>query len=128
MVPDVLDTVPKDVLEVEWKSGVKAEMGNTLTPTNVKNPPKVRWQAEEGALYTLCMTDPDAPSRKTPKYREWHHWLVVNIPGTDVKQGEVLSAYIGSGPPKDSGLHRYVIILYKQPKKLRCDEARLTNK
>lgn len=46
------------------------------------------------------MTDPDAPSRKEPKFREWHHWLVVNIPGNDVKKGETLSEYVGSGPPK----------------------------
>ncbi len=32
--------------------------------------------------------DPDAPSRKEPKFREWHHYLVVNIPGTDVSKGE----------------------------------------
>lgn len=47
--------------------------------------------------------DPDAPSRKDPKFREWHHWLVGNIPGFNVSQGEVLSEYVGSGPPKDSG-------------------------
>lgn len=31
---------------------------------------------------------------------EWHHWLVVNIPQNDVAKGEVLSEYVGSGPPK----------------------------
>lgn len=48
------------------------------------------------------MTDPDAPSRKEPKFREWHHWLVVNIPGNDITKGDTLSEYIGSGPPKVS--------------------------
>lgn len=71
--------------------------------------------------------DPDAPSRNNPKFREWHHWLVVNIPSTDVSKGEELSAYIGSGPPKDTGLHRYVYLIYKQPGKLTCDEKRLPN-
>ena len=35
VIPDVIDSVPKDVAEVSWDSGVKAEMGNILTPTQV---------------------------------------------------------------------------------------------
>ena len=51
----------------------------------------------------FSFVDPDAPSRKDPKFREWHHWLVANIPGNDIQSGEVLSEYVGSGPPKGSG-------------------------
>ena len=47
--------------------------------------------------------DPDAPSRTDPKFREWHHWLVGNIPGCDVSKGETLSQYVGSGPPPNTG-------------------------
>jgi phosphatidylethanolamine-binding protein len=60
------------------------------------------------------MTDPDAPSRENPKFREWHHWLVVNIPENNVSEGEIKSGYVGSGPPKGSSLHRYVFLVYKQ--------------
>jgi phosphatidylethanolamine-binding protein len=35
------------------------------------------------------MTDPDAPSRQSPKAGEWNHWLVVNIPENKLKMGEV---------------------------------------
>lgn len=41
--------------------------------------------------------------------------------------GEVLSDYVGSGPPQGTGLHRYVFLLYKQPKKLDFSEKRLPN-
>lgn len=58
---------------------------------------------------------------------QWHHWLVGNIPGNDVAQGETLSAYVGSGPPEGTGLHRYVFLIYKQNGKLTFDEPRLTN-
>lgn len=75
----------------------------------------------------LFFPDPDAPSRKEPTYREWHHWLVGNIPGNNVDQGDVLSAYIGSGPPPDTGLHRYVFLVYKQNGKINFDEKRLPN-
>lgn len=102
---------------------MSVNLGNVLTPTQVKDRPTVEWKAEEGEFYTLCMTDPgtrkhnvyrsqnkvvfsDAPSRKTHEYREWHHWLISNIPGSDISKGEILSDYVGSGPPPETGLHR----------------------
>lgn len=53
----------------------------------------------------MVSTDPDAPSRKDPKRREWHHFLVVNKKGSDISSGTVLSDYVGSGLPKGTGLH-----------------------
>jgi len=133
VIPDVVDNIPF-VLNVTYPKNLTVEIGKVLTPTQVKDQPTIQWKAEENAFYTLCMTDPDAPSRENPKFREWHHWLVGNIPGSDVSKGEdlskgeILSEYIGSGPPQDTGLHRYVFLLYKQPGKLTFDEKRLTNR
>jgi len=39
---------------------------------------------------------------------------VVNIPGNDVRNGEHLVEYVGSGPTKGSGLHRYTYLVFKQ--------------
>lgn len=103
------------------------DQGNVLTPTQVKDPPTVNWQTEQGALYTVVMTDPDAPSRSDPKFREWHHWIVGNVPGTDISKGEVLSDYIGAGPPKGTGLHRYVFLIYKQSSRVEFKVSKLTN-
>ncbi|XP_071865967.1 protein D2 isoform X1 [Bombus fervidus] len=128
VVPDVIDKVPQNVLQVTYSNNLAVEIGKVLTPTQVKDPPSVKWDGDASVFYTLCMTDPDAPSRKEPKFREWHHWLVGNIPGSDVSKGEVLSQYIGSGPPEGTGLHRYVFLLYKQPQKLTFNEPRLTNR
>ncbi|CAD6999751.1 protein D3 [Ceratitis capitata] len=127
VVPDVISCVPQEIVTVCYPSGAAVEQGNVLTPTLVKDQPTVTWKADPNAFYTLCMTDPDAPSRKEPTFREWHHWLVGNIPGCDVSKGEVLSAYIGSGPPPGTGLHRYVFLVYKQSGKLTFDEKRLPN-
>ncbi|XP_044763039.1 phosphatidylethanolamine-binding protein homolog F40A3.3-like [Coccinella septempunctata] len=127
VVPDVIDVAPDQSVEVSYPSGVKVDFGNELTPTQVKDIPSVKWTADASTLYTLCMTDPDAPSRKEPTYREWHHWLVGNIPGNDVSKGETLSAYVGSGPPQGTGLHRYVFLVYKQNGKIDFDEKRLPN-
>lgn len=129
IVPDVLDSfTPTDVkLQVSFGGQHHVGLGNVLTPTQVKDQPTVTWNSKPGELYTLCLTDPDAPSRAEPKFREWHHWLVVNITGHDLSTGDVLSQYVGAGPPPGTGLHRYVYVLYKQPGRINPDEKRLTN-
>ncbi|KRZ33731.1 Dedicator of cytokinesis protein 1 [Trichinella pseudospiralis] len=125
VIPDVVDQAPTQFLE----SGVQADLGNVLTPTQVKEPPSLNWVTTPGALYTIVLTDPDAPSRQNPKFREWHHWLVANIPGCEINKGEVLSDYIGSGPPQGTGLHRYVFLVYQQKSNLTDKEhGHLTNR
>ncbi|KAJ8711436.1 hypothetical protein PYW07_008678 [Mythimna separata] len=128
VVPDVVSKAPAALATVKYPSGVEVAEGNVLTPTQVKDIPSVSWDASPDQLYTVAMTDPDAPSRKEPKFREWHHWLVGNVPGNNVASGETLSEYVGSGPPPNTGLHRYVFLVYKQPCKLEFDEPRLTNR
>ena len=49
------------------------------------------------------MLDPDAPSRAEPIRREFVHWLVVNISGNDINNGQVLVEYVGRGAPKGCG-------------------------
>ena len=82
--------------------------------SDVAQAPKVTWNSDDKSLYTLVNVDPDAPSRKAPQYREWRHWLVTNIPSNKIAEGTVNSTYRGAGPPKGTGLHRYVFLLYKQ--------------
>jgi phosphatidylethanolamine-binding protein len=55
IVGDLIDQAPVKLLEVSYPSGVKVE-GVELTPTQVKDEPKIEWEAEAGAFYTLVMT------------------------------------------------------------------------
>lgn len=129
IVPDVIDRAPAYLADVKYASGVAMNLGQELTPTEVKDQPiSVRWPTEPDALYTLVFSDPDAPSRSDARFREILHWLVVNIPGTDIEAGETYAEYIGSGPPLDSGLHRYVLLVFKQPggKRLSLDRAKVS--
>lgn len=73
------------------------------------------WRAEDGAHYTLIMIDPDAPSRRIHLLREVRHWLVMNIPGSSVENGDEVIGYRGVGAPRFTGLHRYIFFVYKQP-------------
>ncbi|XP_058812164.1 protein D2-like [Topomyia yanbarensis] len=128
IVPDVIPVPPSSLLQVNYPGDQTVNLGNILMPKQVKDIPEVQWTAEPNTYYVLCMTDPDAPSRTTPKFREWHHWLVVNIPGTDLERGEILSEYIGAAPPKKTGLHRYVFLVYQQDGRLSFNEPRLSNR
>ena len=43
--------------QINYPSGVSVDLGNELTPTQVKDEPQqVEWPVESGAYYTLCMT------------------------------------------------------------------------
>ncbi|XP_030754179.1 protein D2-like [Sitophilus oryzae] len=121
IVPDVIDQPPTQTATVTYPKA-KVNLGNEIGPVNVRQQPQVTYPAEKNAYYTLIMTDPDAPSRTSPDRKEARHWLVGNIPGSDVSKGQVISAYIGSGPPQGSGLHRYIFLIYQQPGKITFDE------
>ncbi|XP_057622159.1 phosphatidylethanolamine-binding protein 1 isoform X1 [Chionomys nivalis] len=147
-----VDERPQHALRVAYAGVEVDELGKVLTPTQVQNrPSSISWDGlDPGKLYTLVLTDPDAPSRKDPKFRQWHHFLVVNMKGNDISSGKVLSDYVGSGPPSGTGLrvpwsspkwtfytdqlvrssclHRYVWLVYEQDKPLNCDEPILSNR
>lgn len=41
-----------------------------------------------------------------------------NIPNDDVSKGETIVPYLQPFPPKGTGFHRHVFVLYKQNKKI----------
>lgn len=122
VVPDVLDSVPKNVAVVKYPRG-EMKLGNELTPTDVQNVPiEVQWPTQPDALYTVIFSDPDAPSRSKPTFKEVLHWLVVNSPGTNISAGSTVMPYRGSGAPDGTGLHRYILTVYRQPGVLSVEE------
>ncbi|XP_017853931.1 putative odorant-binding protein A5 [Drosophila busckii] len=125
VVPDVLKQPPKALLKMRFEDDTEIEEGKTYTPTDMKFQPRLEWLADADTYYTIVMLSPDAPSRENPMYRSWLHWLVVNVPGMDVAKGQVISEYFGPLPPKESGLLRYVALVYQQPDKLSFDEKKL---
>ena len=59
----------------------------------VEKEPKVIWKADKNTYYTIMMTDADS-SPNDPFQREFLHWLVLNVPGTDISKGEIKAPYI----------------------------------
>eukprot|EP00268_Persea_americana_P069730 TRINITY_DN9979_c0_g2_i1.p1 TRINITY_DN9979_c0_g2~~TRINITY_DN9979_c0_g2_i1.p1 ORF type:complete len:203 (-),score=27.55 TRINITY_DN9979_c0_g2_i1:335-859(-) len=89
--------------------------GCQIKPSSTVDRPRVQIYGSHisNNLYTLVMTDPDAPSPSEPTMREWLHWIVVDIPGgADVTKGKELMPYMGPRPP--TGIHRFVFALFQQ--------------
>ncbi|KAL3280710.1 hypothetical protein HHI36_003946 [Cryptolaemus montrouzieri] len=123
IVPDVIDVAPSAAIKIKYPNGKEVDFGSELTPTEVKDEPSVQWEAKSDKYYLLVMTDPDP----VPAVREVKHWLVGNIKGNDVGNGEVFAEYLGSGPPKGTGLHRYIFLVYEQPGKIDFEEPPKTS-
>ncbi|XP_021195595.3 protein D3 [Helicoverpa armigera] len=128
IVPDVLSVSPTGYMTVVYPDGVEVKEGNVLTPSQVKDIPTVSWDITLGRMYTVVMIDPDAPSRLEPTDREYLHWLMVNVPGDNLKYADTIAEYVGAGPPQDTGLHRYVFLVYQQPFRAVFNETVLSNR
>ncbi|XP_076678292.1 protein D2 [Andrena cerasifolii] len=127
VVPDIIAAAPADKIEVKY-GGKAVEFGNEFTPTETQKIPEIHYKHEGGVLYTIVMTDPDAPTGKGYN-REFRHWLVGNIPEENIAKGEVLAEYVGPAPPKGTGKHRYVFLVYKQTQgSITFDERRLSSR
>lgn len=78
-------------------------------PSRTVEKPEVKWHADKNAYYTLVMIDADAQAES----HEVRHWLVMNIPESNVQKGDEVAVYLGAGTRPD--IHRYIFLVYKQP-------------
>ena len=125
-----INSFPSSIsLSVVFEDSLEAREGFILPSLKLKKAPKVSYKCRsrgtsysaDSLFFTLVLSDPDCPSRTVHSLRELVHWLVVNIPGDRVSEGSELLTYLPVAPPQDSGLHRYVFMLYKQNGKMNED-------
>ena len=88
----------------------KEARGNLRPREETLQQPTFHWNANPDTLYTVLMWDPDAPASS------WIHLLVINIPTSDLSQGQTVISYTPPTPP--SGTHRYFVTLYRQPQEI----------
>ena len=89
-----IKNVPDDFAQVVFKGDLNVKyIGQNLEAKDTQEPPEVYFKADNEKLYTVVMVDPDAPSRGSPKARNWLHWVVCNIPGSQVSCGETSVTY-----------------------------------
>jgi len=152
IIPDVVDESfePKGLITVSYGAQNEVALGNTLKIEDTQSKPQLQFtfnytnqsskeasskisdHIQDTDLFTLVLTDPDAPSRTDKKWSEYAHFITTNILlknednasadsdffSTDLsldKQGHEILSYQGPAPPPNTGKHRYVFLLYKQP-------------
>nr|XP_027228607.1 39S ribosomal protein L38, mitochondrial-like [Penaeus vannamei] len=94
--------------------------GNVLKPKETAAEPKVQFESSPDDLWTLILTNPDGNLYENDK--ECLHWFVGNIQGGKLETGEVICNYLQPFPPRGTGYHRYVFVLYKQEKRIDFSE------
>ncbi|XP_072154927.1 protein D2 isoform X2 [Bemisia tabaci] len=116
IIPDLIDEAPLQAVQYRSPS---FSFGEKVTIYDiVETPQVVNWTIKKDAQYTLIMTGLDVPSREDHKDREYLHWLVVNIPGRNIKKGNHLPEYKGAIYEYQEGNHRIVYLVYRQKEKL----------
>lgn len=123
VVPDIIDVSPRKTIEILYPNGYRVKAGNLMKTTDVTEQPLVYWKtdATRNDYYTFVMFSPDYPSRGNAIFGSFLHWMVVNIPGSRVEDGETICDYLGALPEPDNELHRYIFLVYKQKAKTYYD-------
>ncbi|XP_004592955.2 large ribosomal subunit protein mL38 isoform X2 [Ochotona princeps] len=116
--------VPRVALHVVYAVGeedlLPVYCGNEVTPTEAAQPPQVTYEADEGSRWTLLLTNLDG--HLLEPNAEYVHWLVTNIPGNRLAEGEESCPYLPPFPARGSGFHRYAFLLFKQDKPIDFSE------
>lgn len=119
IVPEIIDVSPRNTLKILYPNGYYVKAGNLMKTIDVVEQPLVYWKTDPIAkdYYTIVMFSPDYPSRSNPILANFLHWMVVNVPGGRLEDGEVICDYLGALPEPDNDLHRYIFLVFKQKAK-----------
>ncbi|KAL9642488.1 hypothetical protein ABK040_011055 [Willaertia magna] len=148
IIPDILFNAPldkyKDTIDfkVIYNQNEVVNFGSKLNATQVLSEPEIQIKVNDhqqphslfkaGHYFTVVMIDPDAPSRRHPTHRSYLHYIQTNMPLNEKegyassKEGTYIAKYATPSPPKDSGPHRYVFVLYEHSNKLSYSKSWLS--
>lgn len=83
--------------------------GFNLSKKLTAKAPTLKWKAKRDISYTMVMVDPDIDNG------HYVNWLVGNIRGNNIKNGDTIFEYHGPIPiDKDLDMNRYVVLVYEQ--------------
>ena len=107
-------------MEVKYNNKiVSKENPIFLTTKETQTQPVVSLKGlDTNKYYTLILGDPDAVGGY------YIHYLVTNITGNNINNGETVIHYYGPHPPEGSGDHHYIFTLYEHDKPIKTS---LTN-
>ncbi|XP_023947614.2 protein D2-like [Bicyclus anynana] len=118
---DLNISAPETMLEVYY-GNEEIKTGEEIYADITVEFPEVGFAVEPGCYYTFIIVDPDSPSAYDPFWRSYLMALYVNIGsspsslgGLDLHTGFEVATHIPTSPIPGTGIHRYVLLLFKQP-------------
>ncbi|XP_065217421.1 protein D1-like [Planococcus citri] len=126
LVPGVVSAPPNEFVNISYeKMNCTIETTDNAFRDEVETAPKVWWNCNESLYYTLSVLDMNN-NRETikPRFhqnvtwwreRQWHIWLVVNIPGCDINRGETKFEYALGLEQNTLDMHILIFLVYQQP-------------
>jgi len=123
-VEDVVPQAPPQKLFVEWPNNVRVQPNQTISTGLSVERPRLVWGSEPGAFYTIMFFD-GWSDRVIPEGTAMF-WIVTNIPGNSVKDGNEVIEYLtpfAVAPKEDGTLNRDILesnhpsffLAFKQP-------------
>lgn len=79
-----------------------------ISPLKTSSEPNIHYDAETDKKYTLIMYDPYAFVGCRI------HWTIINIPSSQINKGDIIFSYDGPHPPENTGIHKYIFLIYEQ--------------
>ena len=129
VVPARLAAAPAEVARLSWPGTRRLGLNSTVLTGWAEDRPVLRWSADRRSLYTVLIVDEGIARLEG---RQFVHWMVTNIPGSDVGRGAEVVQYIppfsvelledGSGVDKDGAAHPMLVLVYRQPGRVEVEE------
>lgn len=130
IIPDTF--TPTVILSITFPS-ISPSEGSFVRVSDVKSTPTISISSPtpspSAQSFTFMLIDPDAPTPDDPKFAYWRHWVVTSISSAELDasnilaSGTTLTPYLAPGPKDESGPHRYLFLLFKEPEALSLGKA-----
>merc|ERR1712106_1041870 len=127
VVPEKLSSVPPQVARLRWGRS-RAGLGDTVKTGQMAERPVVSWNGDSSSLYTVIIVDQGIERLEG---KQFIHWMVTNIPGSNIEKGAEVMQYIepfsfefGSNGQLDPNgkAHPMLVLVYKQPGTVEVEE------
>ncbi|XP_072154792.1 putative odorant-binding protein A5 [Bemisia tabaci] len=129
IIPNFFPISPKYEAFVTFEGGIEPNMGNVIRPEQARfGPHTIAFKYEPDRYYCIVMIGLDVPSRTNPTEREFLHWISGNFITDSFLAGDEIIQYYPILPKKDTGLHRYLFLVYEQKGKVEFKEPPLTDR
>ncbi|KAJ7635055.1 PEBP-like protein [Roridomyces roridus] len=102
-------------------AGIQVPVNDTVGPPTFSLQGQRRTARHDNGPFVVAMVDPDAPTPQDPSVSQIRHFLGGNFYlGRDgcslFNTTPAITEYVQPAPPSYSDAHRYVLLVYKQPK------------